>query len=271
MRPLVKSTPIEMNEEFTDLIQPYMHVLRNYCASLTKSRWDGDDLMQETLAKAYKDLLKKPKSISKAYLFRIASNTWIDGYRKRKLNVEINPDLTEVGQEENVLPDATFKAMEVALSELTPKQRVALLLADVFGYTAKEIAFMIDASEGAVKASLHRARKRLESITYDSPVFYPEEDKTSTYVTALRNGDPITIVRLYQNEVMEPQMADPSSRLSSEISPVVQPVAGSSLTYVLITILMKDGQTMWVPFYQIELAALLSRLEGLKRGISFAA
>ncbi|WP_404451487.1 RNA polymerase sigma factor [Virgibacillus necropolis] len=272
MRPLVKSTPIdiEMNKEFENLIQPYMHDLRNYCASLSKSTWDGDDLMQETLEKAYNDWLKKQKPIAKAFLFRIASNTRIDGYRKRKLAEVMNPDLSDFKQEENVLSDATIKVMEVMLRELTPKQRTTVMLTEAFGYTAKEISLMIDSSEGAVKAALHRARKRLRPITYDSPIFYPEEEKTLTYVTALHNGDPSTIVRLYQNEMIEPRMAGLRS-LSSNPCSVVQPIAGSGLTYILVTISMKKGRTLFIPFYQVEIATLLSRLEELESDSSVAA
>ncbi|MBE1556673.1 RNA polymerase sigma factor [Sporosarcina limicola] len=270
MRPLVKSTPIGMNEEFEDVIQPYMRELRNYCTSLTKSSWDGDDLMQETLAKAYRSWLKKQKPIAKAYLFRIASNTWIDAYRKRKLDEEMNPDFSGFKQVENAVSDATIKAIEVILTELTPKQRAIVLFVEAFGYSAKEIARMIDTSEGAVKATLHRARRKLKQINYDSHVFYSEEEETLTYVTALRNGDSVAIVRLYQNEMIEPQMATSSSQKYFKLNSGIQFFAGGS-TYVLFTISMKNGSALCIPFYQIELAALLSRLEELKREIPIVA
>lgn len=95
MRPLVK-TPAQANENFEDAIQPYLKGLNHYCQSLTKSTWDRDDLVQETLAKAYKSLLKNPKPMSKAFLFRIASNTWIDGLRKRRPDEDLNFDVSEL-------------------------------------------------------------------------------------------------------------------------------------------------------------------------------
>lgn len=93
MRPLVK-TPAQANENFEETIQPYLKDLNHYCRSLAKSTWDGEDLVQETMAKAYRRWLKKPKPISKAFLFRIASNTWmgIEKVSQMKISFKIYLD-----------------------------------------------------------------------------------------------------------------------------------------------------------------------------------
>ncbi|WP_077327953.1 RNA polymerase sigma factor [Virgibacillus siamensis] len=71
MRPHVQKALAKANENFESAVQPYLNDLKNYCLSLTKSSWDGEDLMQETLIKAYKSWIKKPKQVSKAYFFEL--------------------------------------------------------------------------------------------------------------------------------------------------------------------------------------------------------
>jgi len=69
----------ELQRKFNDVIAPDREALWRYCMLLTKSPWDAEDLMQETLLKAYASLAQLFQPIyPKPYLFRIASNTWID-------------------------------------------------------------------------------------------------------------------------------------------------------------------------------------------------
>src|SRR5690625_4285207 len=180
MRPLVK-TPAQANENFEEAIQPYLKDLNNYCKSLTKSPWDGEDLVQETLAKAYKSWLKKPKPMSKAFLFRIASNALIDGYRKSKLDEDFNQDLSRLKAQNQTDSDEMYSAMEILLSELSPKQRLAMLLSVGLDYTAQETAEMTGTTEGAVKAALHRARSRLKQKESRGKLNF-DQDRVTTYV-----------------------------------------------------------------------------------------
>ncbi|HET7657121.1 MAG TPA: RNA polymerase sigma factor [Bacillales bacterium] len=271
MRPLVEKTPFEGKEEFEAVVQPYMQELRKYCLSLEKSLWDGEDLMQETLMKAYKSWSKRPKPMAKAYLFRIASNTWIDRYRKCGIEEDMNRDLSEFKQEDEAISDAAIEAVEVLLDKLSPKQRVVMLLMEGFGYTAQEAANMIGESEGSVKAALHRARKKLKPIRRDSLELDSEKDETLPYIAALRNGDSAGFVRLYQKETQQPQMSVVSSRTDATPVPAVPSIAGGGTSYVLVSIPMRNGETLFVPFYQLELSILLSRLEGIRREFSIAA
>lgn len=267
MRPLVQKTPAQANENFEQAVQPYLKDLKNYCRSLMKSTWDGEDLMQETLAKAYKSWLKTPKPVSKAYLFRIASNTWIDGYRKRKPNEDFNQDLSEMTADKETDSDAVYKAMEILLHELSPKQRVATLLSVGLGYTAKETAEIIDTSEGAVKAALHRARTRLNRME-DNVDFNLEHDKVTTYVTAFREGKPEKLVDLFQEENLEPQMSASNIHAVSGSRMAIQEISRSGVSYVLVRIQMRNGGQLFIPFYRSE---WLSSMLGLTKEFSFAA
>ncbi|HET7577729.1 MAG TPA: RNA polymerase sigma factor [Bacillales bacterium] len=262
MRPLVQKTPAETNENFSHAIQPYLTDLKHYCRSLMNSSWDGEDLMQETLAKAYQSWLKKQKPISKAYLFRIASNTWIDGYRKRKPDEDLNQDLSHLTEKQS--GDGLYEAMGILLHELSPKQRLAILLTEGFGYTSREAAEMIKTSEGAVKAALHRARKKLKRVKKDED-FDSDDNTVIPYVTAFREGNSERLVELFQEEIQQPQMV---AGTVSEPQMAMQQIVGTGASYVLISIRMKNGKLLLIPFYRSEGLALLRQL---REEFSFAA
>ncbi|WP_313892107.1 RNA polymerase sigma factor [Psychrobacillus sp.] len=265
MRPLVEKTPDEMNEEFEMAVLPYMHVLRKYCLSLTRTKWDGEDLLQETLVKAYKSWMKTPKPMAKAYLYRIASNTWIDKHRKRKIEEDMNRDLSQLKREDDFVVASVVPVISNLLSELTAKQRAVILFIFGFGYTAKETAGLLSVSEGSVKAALHRARKGFKRINIHSYLNELDEEKTLPYITALNSGDPDAVVRLYRKEMQEPFMQDGKNKSVFSSTPMVQSLVGSNTSYVLIPISKKNGGVLFIPFYQLELAVLLSQIAWLKQ------
>lgn len=265
MRPLVEKTPIEMNEEFEMAIKPFMHDLRKYCLSLTNTSWDGEDLMQDTLIKAYESWMKMPKQIAKAFLYRIASNTWIDKHRKRKIEEDMNQDLNNFKQEDDSGSKLLIPAIHALLNHLSAKQRAVVLFIFGFGYTAKETARILSVSEGSIKAALNRARKNIRRINFDSDSTELDEDKIIPYITALSNENPEAVLRLYQKEIQEPFMhAGNNVALSSSI-PMIQSFVACNTSYVLISIPMKNGRVLFVPFYQLELSSLLSQIAWLKQ------
>lgn len=265
MRPLVEKTPIVLNEEFEMAIKPYMHVLRKYCLSITRTKWDGEDLLQETLLKAYESWMKEPKQMTKAYLYRIASNTWIDKHRKRKIEEDMNQDLSQLKQEVDFVAESVVPVISNLFSELTAKQRAVILFIFGFGYTAKETAGLLSVSEGSVKAVLHRARKGFKRINVHSYLDELDEEKTLPYITALNSGDPDAVVRLYRKEMQEPFMQVGKNKSAFSSAPMVQSLVGSNTSYVLIPISKNNGGVLFIPFYQLELAALLSQIAWLKQ------
>lgn len=259
MRPHVQKTLAEANENFENAVQPYLKDLVNYCQSLMKSTWDGEDLVQETLTKAYKSWIGTPKSVSKAYLFRIAYNTWIDEYRKRKLDVDFNQDMSELMAKKEMNSDVMFSAMEMLLRELTPKQRVAMLLSGM-DYTAQEIADMTGTSEGAVKAALHRARKRLNRVKKEDDLNM-DRDRVITYVTAIRNGKPEKLIDFFQKEMLEPhQMSVQNVQMVSGPRVAIQQISRVGVSYLLVAIQVKNGKLLFIPFYRSEWLSSLTWL-----------
>lgn len=131
---------------------------------------DGEDVVQEALAKAAMHfdpaLVREPK----AWMFRVAHNAALDFLRRRAFERTL---FTEAGEEaaqglqEAVDPQAAAEATAAALStfmRLPVAQRSAVILADVLGHALQEIAQTLDTTVPAVKAALHRGRIRLRDL-----------------------------------------------------------------------------------------------------------
>ncbi|WP_181350877.1 RNA polymerase sigma factor [Thalassobacillus sp. CUG 92003] len=267
MRPLVQNAPKEANEIFENAVQPYMVDLKHYCCSLTTSSWDGEDLMQEALAKAFKRWSTTFRPVSKSYLFRIAYNAWVDGHRKRKPPEDLHEDVSElpVGKESD--SEALVEGMQLLLQELSPKQRIAMLLVDGLDYSVREAANMIGSKEGALKAVLHRARRKIKQGN-DQAVSYSDDDNVTTYITAFQTGKPETLIDLFQKEIGAPRMGDHQVQSTFNPQMIIQSIAGSEASYVLVTIQTKQGKSVVMPFYRSERFALFTTLT---EEVSFAA
>ncbi|WP_181349667.1 RNA polymerase sigma factor [Thalassobacillus sp. CUG 92003] len=148
----------ELERDFKKKIEPYRSELWRYCYHLTGSPWDAEDLVQDTLLKSLSMLAKVFQPVhTKAYLFKIASNLWIDQTRKKKAAVTPIENVTL--QDESMSHNFhVMEHVEILVEQLTPTQFVTLILGDVFLYRGKEIATIIGSSEQAVHTNLHRAR-----------------------------------------------------------------------------------------------------------------
>ncbi|MFD2169226.1 sigma-70 family RNA polymerase sigma factor [Tumebacillus lipolyticus] len=157
----------ELRNQFEQVIEQYRTDLWRYCKMLTGSPWDGEDLFQETMLKAFASLAQLwHPLVPKAYLFRIASNAWIDQCRKNKLQLDDSeePELTAPEQPDTL---EVKEALESLIQQLPPKQLVVFLLIEVFQFTAPEVAGMIHATVGSVYATLHRARANVKLLQQD--------------------------------------------------------------------------------------------------------
>src|SRR3989441_12080106 len=147
--------------ETVTTLRPSLH---RYCARMTGSIMDGEDVVQEALIEAYRKLDKYDESRPlKPWLFRIAHNRCIDFLRRKGVRDEA---ATVAAVQEAALPtDAPVlgvgKAIEHLVAVLPPKERASILLKDVFDYSLEEIAGLTDSTVGAVKAALNRARTKL--------------------------------------------------------------------------------------------------------------
>lgn len=152
---------------FIERTEPLRPDLHRYCRSLTGSLWDGEDLVQDTLMRAFARLSEASHPIenARAYLFRIASNLWIDKFRATREVASADPAEGEQSQAEQPEIPALREIRDAArqlVSHLPPMERAAVLLKDVFDLSLAETATALSATPGAVKAAVHRGRAKLK-------------------------------------------------------------------------------------------------------------
>lgn len=151
---------------FLETVTQLRPSLHRYCARMTGSVMDGEDVVQGALFEAYRKLDKfDDRRPLKPWLFRIAHNRCIDFLRKRGVRVEAETAAMVPDAVNPVEPPALGlgRAVEHLVSSLPPKERACVLLKDVFDYSLEEIAELVDSTVGGVKAALIRGRAKLEA------------------------------------------------------------------------------------------------------------
>jgi len=151
---------------FLETYEPLRPVLYRYCRYLSRSPWDAEDLVQDTLARAFATLagLSEPPADPRAWLLRVASNLWIDQVRRRAVRPETPvaaPDQPDPRGAQAPAARDTREAAGTLLVQLAPQERAAVVLKDVFELGLEEIAAILSTTTGAVKAALHRGRDKL--------------------------------------------------------------------------------------------------------------
>jgi RNA polymerase sigma-70 factor, ECF subfamily len=172
--------------DFTDLAMEYMPALYSAALRMTRNRSDAEDLVQETYLKAYRSFGSFTQGTNlKAWLYRILTNTYINAYRAAKRRPEV-ADVEDVedlylyrrlvpgdGQapdrsaEEVALDSFTDDEVKSAIESLPDAFRIAVLLADVEGFSYKEIAEITDVPIGTVMSRIHRGRRALQKALHE--------------------------------------------------------------------------------------------------------
>ncbi len=149
--------------QFLDQVEPWRRDLYRYCRGLTGSVWDAEDLVQESLLRAFAKLSELHWDVEnpRAWLFLVATNVWRDRVRRSEPD-SLPESWDEAAPEEPVRAEVREALLELARA-LPPQERAALLMKDVFDLSLEETARALETSVGAVKAALHRGRRRLDS------------------------------------------------------------------------------------------------------------
>src|SRR6185369_2131730 len=163
-------------------LRPSLH---RYCARMTGSVADGEDVVQDALFDAYRRLESFDGTRPlKPWLFRIAHNRCVDFLRHRGVREDAE---SVVDTPDSIVPDdppgpALGRAVEHLVLTLPPMERACVLLKDVLDHSLDEIAELTGTTLGGVKAALHRGRAKLAA----SPVAHPRDaDAGSAEVRAL--------------------------------------------------------------------------------------
>ena len=159
-------------EDFMQLVAQIRPDLHRYCSRMVGSVVDGEDVVQDALARGYYELsgLKEPPAL-RAWLFRIAHNRALDYLRRydRRMSEPLDPDTNDFIDEsaDPSSPPAKEQAITIAIArfaELAPLQRSCVILKDVLDCSLQEIAACLEISIEAVKAALHRGRARIQAL-----------------------------------------------------------------------------------------------------------
>lgn len=151
---------------FSQSFEPVRPELYRYCRHLTRSPWDAEDLVQDTLARALVTLgtmLRPEIDNPRAWLFRVATNLYIDRARRAREEPHDLPETPAAFSDER----AKREAAGTLIAKLSPQERAAVVLKDAFDLELGEIAAALGTSVGAVKAALHRGRSKLAEPAVD--------------------------------------------------------------------------------------------------------
>lgn len=186
----------EARGRFLQLVSELRPDLHRYCARMTGSIADGEDVVQDTLARAYYELsgLRELPAL-RSWLFQIAHNRALDHLKRydRRMGEPLG-EMEDAAADQATDADATLareQAVQSATSrflELVPLQRSCVILKDVLDYSLEEIAALLGVSVPAVKAALHRGRRRLQELSGRSPETKREWSPTLLRYAALFNA-----------------------------------------------------------------------------------
>jgi RNA polymerase sigma-70 factor, ECF subfamily len=190
------SAPKKPMEQLLGELRPRLH---RYCARMTGSVVDGEDVVQETMLKAMEAApAAEPIVNPEGWLFRIAHHAALDFLRRRAREEarHSNEDLDMAAAERNPVEDRQIAAASLrTFMRLPASQRSSVILSDVLGYSLQEICEIAGGSVPAAKAALQRGRGRLRALAAeaeDAPVpalAEPERTRLKTYVERFNAHD----------------------------------------------------------------------------------
>jgi RNA polymerase sigma-70 factor (TIGR02960 family) len=226
-------------EAFRRLTEPYRRELQVHCYRMLGSVQDAEDALQDTLLDAWRGIGGfEGRSSVRTWLYRVATNRCLNALRTARRrparawgDPEVDPpEPTRFGEVawlepypdallEGALaavpgPEARYEQTEAislafttAVQLLPARQRAVLILRDVLGYRADEVADMLDSTTGSVHSALKRARAGLERRLPDAPEPAPAPDSAAEralvdgFVSAYASGDVDALVTLFAEDV----------------------------------------------------------------------
>ena len=174
------TTDLTQQEAFDRYVVPEIEVLYRVARSITRNPTDAEDLVQDTMLRAYKAILRFDGRHPRAWLLTIMRNAQINRVRRKRPELLRDPDTAmerladedsgDVGPEGIV--DATFDAaVENAVGALPDKFRAVVELVDIQGLSYQEAADALGVPTGTIMSRLHRARTRIRKHLEQSGAF----------------------------------------------------------------------------------------------------
>jgi RNA polymerase sigma-70 factor, ECF subfamily len=259
---------------FGRLVEPYRHALEVHCYRMLGSAHDAEDLAQETLLRAWRALDRfEPRAQFQTWLYRIATNACLDELARRpRRPAPVDPFPDQPSDEpasptyDPVARYAIREGMELALlraiQELPGRQRAVLILRDVLGWTASEVAELLESTVASVNSALQRARGTIEQHlpkTTRPAAGSDERELLGRYVAAFEYADMDGLVALLREDAMLRMPPQPSLRGGLQIARFfLETVAQGDLTRIrhrptwanrrpAVTIEVRAEDGTWIP------------------------
>jgi RNA polymerase sigma-70 factor, ECF subfamily len=227
---LIEAASAGDDAAFRDLAERYRRELHVHCYRMLGSVHDAEDALQETFLRAWRHLEGfEGRSSFRAWLYRIATNVCLAVLSKR---AEPEPatdepsvltpypdawldELPSAAAEPGArydLRESVQLALLAAIQTLPPRQRAALLLRDVLGFSAKEVAQLLDVSSTSVHSAVRRARKTLEQRAPDRtpPPDDVQRSLVQRYIEAWESVDIPGLVALMREDAVMTMPPDPT-------------------------------------------------------------
>jgi RNA polymerase sigma-70 factor, ECF subfamily len=244
--------------EFREQVEPYRRALEVHCYRMLGSVQDAEDVVQETFVKAWRsfDSFERRSSVQ-TWLYRIATNACLDELRRRPRRpqtVEPYPDdLLEEAESPVVDPAARYalrEGMELAfltvIQQLPGRQRAVLIFRDVLGWTAPEVASLLDTSVASVNSALQRARATLErELPAETPSASASDERVllRRYIDVWEQADVDGLVELLREDAVLRMPPQPSVFGALEIARFFSTVpAGGDMTRYVFTPTRANGR-----------------------------
>jgi len=181
---------------YLDTVEPLRTPLHAYGLRLTGNVWDAEDLVQETLLKGFAMIGRgdlhgpgSPVDNPRAYLFRTATNLWLDAQRRRgrELRALAEP-AAQAGDVAAPVDSGDLRDAAERLMSASPQARAAVILKDVFEFSLEEIADQLRTTVGGVKAALSRGRAAVQTEPAASGLG-PSRELVDRFIDAFMSRD----------------------------------------------------------------------------------
>jgi len=177
---MTSSSPQTFSQaELEALIQDIRPALHRYVAHMIGSAVDAEDVVQDTLVRAYDsiDQLDRRANV-RGWLFRVAHNKAADHLRRRaNQELELLEDYPTTAEPDEPLEEKELTALALSVFlKLAPRQRSCVILKDVLGYSLADISELLNATVPEIKATLHRGRTRLRELSQTVEISAPPLD-----------------------------------------------------------------------------------------------